>query len=145
MSFQKILIAVDSSSYAIKAAKDGFELAHQIKAKVALVYVIDQGKEMGNVDAGILPEQAAILLKKEAGETIEQFIKLYNGKEEIIHFIPEGSPKEEILNIAQEWEADLIVIGTHGRKGLAHLFAGSIAEDVIHDAKVPVMVIPPNS
>lgn len=57
--------------------------------------------------------------------------------------LPEGFPKEEILNTAKEWEADVIVMGTHGRTGLSHFFQGSIAEHVVRHARVPVLVIPP--
>lgn len=56
--------------------------------------------------------------------------------------MPEGKPAEEILNIANNWEADLIVAGTHGRTGLQHLLTGSVAEYLIRHAKIPVMVIP---
>ena len=55
--------------------------------------------------------------------------------------MPEGFPKKEIVKIAREWEADLIVMGTHGRGGLQHLLVGSVAESVIKHAGVPVMVV----
>ncbi len=70
-------------------------------------------------------------------------ISMYNSTGKVYEFTPEGFPHEEILNIAKEWEADVIVMGTHGRTGLSHLFSGSVAEHVIHHAIVPVMVIPP--
>ena len=63
MSYKKILIAVDSSEYAMKAAKKGLELAHQLNVKAALLFVVDKSKAMGNTDAGILPAEAMIVLK----------------------------------------------------------------------------------
>lgn len=144
MPFKKILVAVDNSPFSLKAAKIGFGLAHTVNADVALLYVIDRSKESVNIEVGITQKESEMILLKEAQDTIEQLIKMYNGAKKLYKFTPVGFPKEEILSVAKEWEADVIVMGTHGRKGLAHLFNGSIAEDVVKNASVPVLVVPPN-
>lgn len=141
MSYNKILIAVDSSEYSMKAAKKGLELAHQLNAKAALLFVVDKSKAMGNVDAGILPAEALIVLKKEAEQTLDELAEMYNGKG-LMKFMPEGHPTEDIIKTAETWEADLIVVGTHGRTGLQHLLMGSIAEHIVRHSKIPVMVVP---
>ncbi len=141
MSFQKILIAIDSSAYSMNAAKKGFELAHQLKAAIGLIYVIDRNKESMNVELGITPEESQTVLLRQAEENISQLIKMYDGIDEILRFTPEGFPKKEVINTAKEWGADLIVMGTHGRTGLTHLLVGSVAEYVIKHAGIPVMVI----
>lgn len=143
MSFKRILIAVNSGPFSLKAAKAGFDLAHALNAEVALLYVIDRNKESVNIEAGPTREESEMVLLKEAQDTIRQMISMYNGTGKVYEFTPEGFTNEEILNIAKEWEADMIVMGTHGRTGLSHLFSGSIAEHVVHHACVPVMVIPP--
>jgi nucleotide-binding universal stress UspA family protein len=143
MQFKRILIAVNSSPFSLKAAKAGFQLAHALNAEVALLFVIDRTKESVNAEVGPTREQSEVILLKEAQETIEQLIKMYNGAKQLFKFTPEGFPKEEILNTAREWEADLIIMGTHARKGISHFFSGSIAEYVVRHASVPVMVIPP--
>jgi nucleotide-binding universal stress UspA family protein len=53
----------------------------------------------------------------------------------------DGVAWEEINDVAQEIKADLIIIGTHGRRGLARALLGSVAENVIRTAKIPVLVI----
>lgn len=141
MAYSKILIAVDNSSFSLKAAKAGFELAHQLKANVGLIFVIDKSKEVINADLGITPEQSATTLLKQAEDTIEQLIKMYDGVTDVFRFTPEGFPKKEIINIAREWAADLIVMGTHGRSGISHLLVGSVAEYIIKHALIPVMVV----
>lgn len=141
MSYSKILIAVDSSEFSMQAAKKGLELAHQLDATVALLYVVDVSKAMGNIDAGILPEQALIVLKKEAEQTLDELEAMYNGNS-ILKFMPEGHPTKDISKTAEIWEADLIVMGTHGRTGLVHLLVGSVSEYVIRHSKIPVMVVP---
>lgn len=139
--FNKILISVDSSEYSMLAAKKGLELAHQLNAQAALVYVVDTAKAMGNVDAGIMPQEALMVLKREVEQTLDQLAKMYNGKE-LMKFMPEGHLTEDILKTAETWEADLIVIGTHGRTGLQHLLMGSVAENIVRHSKIPVMVVP---
>lgn len=142
MPFQRILIAVDSSEFSMHAAKRGLELAHALRCNAALVFVVDTSKALGNIDAGIMPENALIVLKKEAEQTLDQLAAMYNGNE-LMKFMPEGHPVEEIIGTALNWQADLIVAGTHGRKGLAHLFQGSVAESVLHRSPIPVLIVTP--
>ena len=141
MAYKKILIAIDSSEYSMTAAKRGLELAHQLNVKAALVFVVDISKAMGNIDAGITHEQALIVLKKEAEQTLDELAEMYNGNE-LMKFMPEGYPEKDILKMAESWEADLLVLGTHGRTGLLHLLTGSVAEHIMRHAKIPVMIVP---
>jgi nucleotide-binding universal stress UspA family protein len=57
------------------------------------------------------------------------------------HRLEEGDPVVEILRVAQETKCDLIVMGTHGRTGLAHLLMGSVAEQVVRRATCAVLVV----
>ncbi len=141
MNYKKILIAVDSSEYSLHATKKGMELALQMSAKVAVVYVVDASKALGNFDVGLLPGEALLALKKEAEQTFEVLGEMYPGIE-LEHFMPEGFPREEIIKTAETWQADLIVMGTHGRTGLSHLLMGSVAEYVLHHSKVPLLIVP---
>ncbi len=106
-----------------------------------MLFVIDSSEALGNVDAGITHEQALIVLKKEAEQTLDQLAAMYNGQK-LYKFMPEGHPTEEIIKTADSWQADLIVIGTHGRTGLMHLIMGSIAEYIVRNSDIPVMVVP---
>lgn len=141
MPYFKILIAVDSSTYSLAAATKGLELAHQLNATVALLFVIDRSKVIHNADAGIFPEEAFEMLKEEAEQTLDQLSELYDGGK-VTKFMPEGRPTEDIIATAEAWKADLIVMGTHGRTGLMHLLIGSIAEHVLRHSKIPVLVVP---
>jgi nucleotide-binding universal stress UspA family protein len=143
MEFRKILIAVDDSAYSMKAARTGFTMAHRLNASIALVFVINKSNEVFNTDLGITPQQSKTVLLKEAEETIDQYIKIYGGIDEVFRFTPEGFPETEILGIAKEWNADLIVMGTHGRSGLSKLFSGSLTDHIIKHSEVPVLLTPP--
>jgi nucleotide-binding universal stress UspA family protein len=59
----------------------------------------------------------------------------------IEHRLEQGNPVAEILRVAKETACDIIVMGTHGRTGLAHLFMGSVAEKVVRKATCPVLVV----
>lgn len=142
-AFKKILIAVDDSAFSMKAAHTGFSLAHAVKASVAIVYVVDRSKEVVSADLGITPEESQSVLLGEAERTIGQYIKLYDDADEVLRFTPTGIPEEEILNIAQQWGADMIVMGTHGRSAIGRILSGSKAEYVVRHAKVPVLLTPP--
>jgi len=135
------MIAVDSSRHARAAAERGFELAWDLNAVVGLLYVIDTAKSIGEVDAGITHTDLLSALKQEAGRTLDELSGKYS-THTIERIVPEGHPRDEILACAERWDADLLVIGTHGRTGLLHLVMGSTAEYIVRHSKVPVMVVP---
>ncbi|MBX3256248.1 MAG: universal stress protein [Chitinophagaceae bacterium] len=143
MPYKKILVAIDNSSYSMKAAKVGFALAHSLKAAVGLLYVVDRSKEVVNADLGITPQQSGTVLLNEAEKTIEQYTRLYDGVDKVERFTPEGIPEKEIINISHEWPADIIVMGTHGRSAISKVLTGSVAEYVIRHSTIPVLITPP--
>lgn len=55
----------------------------------------------------------------------------------------EGTAEQTVLKLAEDEKADLIIMGTHGRRGLGHMFLGSIAERVLRIATCPVITVPP--
>ncbi|MEE9552482.1 MAG: universal stress protein, partial [Gammaproteobacteria bacterium] len=78
----------------------------------------------------------------EAKKNLDEFIKNHvsNGIS-VSTSISTGDPHNEINQAAKELNADMIVMGTHGRTGLSHLVMGSVAENVLRHATVPVMSI----
>lgn len=143
MIYKKILIAVDSRENSMTVAQKGFELAEQLNAEAGLIFVVDISKAIGNIDAGILPNDSLILLKKEAQETLGQLIRINNKNIDTIKFMPEGHPKESILNTAEIWGADLIVMGLHGKSGFDIFVMGSLSQYITLHSKIPVIIIPP--
>jgi len=142
MPYSRILISVDNHENSLTVARKGIDLARKLEAKAALLFVVDTSKAVGNVELGITPQEALILLKKEAQQTMDQLSEMYDGKD-VVKFMPEGHPAEDIIKTAVNWEADLIIVGTHGKKGIAKLLSSHVSDYVLHHAKVPVMLIPP--
>ena len=142
MSYKKILIAVDNRENSMNVSRKGFELAAQLQAEAALIFVVDKSKAIGNPDTGIMPDEALLVLKKEAQEALDQLILLNNQKKETLKFMPEGLPKETILKIAANWGADLIVTGMNGKGGLSLWVMGSVAQFIVLHSPLPVMIVP---
>lgn len=145
MAFTKILIAVDNSPCSQHAAKKGLVLADLLQLPVAMVYIIDRSQEIIHTDLEVTPIQRGSFLEEQANKTMDKLIADHASPlraKDILKYTPEGLPKDEILATAEKWGADLIIIGTHGRTGIAHLLLGSIAEYVVRHSKVPVMVVP---
>lgn len=137
---KKILIAIDDSPIAEKLVSTTIELYEQLHAEIALVSVVDT--QFLTTDGGITPGEMVNVMKNDFKKRHELLIsEILKGKK-IWTFVEQGKPYEEILKVADEWEADLIVLGTHGRTGLSHLLMGSVAEKVIRHSTKPLFVIP---
>jgi nucleotide-binding universal stress UspA family protein len=142
MSFKKILISVDESQYSIEAVKKGIEIAKLTKAEIGLVHVLDESQTVGNIDAGISPADALKILEKETLDLMQGLIDVYFHDIHVVTFTPVGKPYIQILKTAEQWNADLIVTGTHRTTGWKRLIIGSISEDIIRHSRIPVLVAP---
>ena len=154
MKISRILIGIDDSKYAEYATSYGFDLAKTFNAHVALVHIVepavtpDTGSGADNLMGMPLPTAdyndvtVMDIQREHADNIIHHVIEKYGKGLEITHFNEFGSTADGILNCSEEFKADLIVIGTHSRTGIDRLLMGSVAEKVIRNAKIPVMVVP---
>ena len=124
--YRRILIPVDGSASADRALEQAIALAKAHSAALKIVFV--DGVE--EISRQII--EAAVAKARNAGLQPESGLLVKLPTEEI------GGV---ILQEAASWTADLIVLGTHGRRGLAHVLLGSVAEQVIRAATVPVLVV----
>lgn len=140
MIFQKILVAVDGEPVSAHAADVAAELAQLAGAEVAFVHVIDV--ELVNAaDTGIQPDVFVASAKEDARKLIDDFRKRLPQRMAALDFVPIGAPHTEIVNAANDWPADLIVIGSHGRGGIKRVLLGSVAEGVMRNAPCPVLIV----
>ncbi|GAB3919320.1 universal stress protein [Mucilaginibacter boryungensis] len=151
---KKILIGIDDSKFAEHAVEYGFNLAHKLKAEVGLIHIIEPvvTAPAPSVDAGIgmpfdttsdmvVPELYHIQDEK-ARTMLTAATKKYGKDTPITNFTEYGDTAEGIIKCSKDFNADMIVIGTHSRTGLDRLLMGSVAEHVIRHAEVPVLVVP---
>lgn len=146
-NFQKILIAVDDSPHSEKAARYGFFLGRSMNAHVALLNVMDppattySGDPLLGQQPLVMPELAS--LQEDASKAIlDRFGNLWEGEKNLFTFSKVGNPRVEILATAEEWQADLIILGTHGRTGFDHFISGSVSEGVARRSLCPVLIVP---
>ncbi|MCK9163275.1 MAG: universal stress protein [Bacteroidales bacterium] len=147
MNYKKILIAIDDRENSTNVAEKGFELADQLNAEVGIVYAIDlstviRNYDMINPELGLFIKESIVESKENANKAIDKLIKNFGKDHKTTRFTPEGHPRELILDIAEKWEADLIIIGLHGKSGLGIFFMGSISQYISLHSKVPVLIVP---
>lgn len=142
MRYQKVLIAIDESPHSLHAARQGFALAVALKAQIGVAFIIDVWNEPVIPETGLVSNEQQNASEAKANKVIDQLLAEFPDSGEIVRFTQEGFPKNEIVLVAKDWEADLIVMGTHGRSGLSYLLLGSVSEYVIKHTNIPVMVVP---
>jgi nucleotide-binding universal stress UspA family protein len=136
-----ILAATDFSEIAARAVAQAFDLAALNGGKVQLVHAYSvpgypDGFAVG-VDLVTPVQQAA---KRALGLEIEK----YAARPEFGGTILEmGDARDVILEHARRLPADLIVLGSHGRRGFQHMLLGSVAERVVRSSPCPVLIVPP--
>ncbi|WP_069658319.1 universal stress protein [Arcticibacter eurypsychrophilus] len=140
MEFHKILIAIDNNPSSELVALSGLQLAQQYHSEIALISIPEADSSI-DYDPPTQKEEDDMMehnLNANQLRVIEKVFKDYPVKS----FVAKGVPYKVIIETAEEWGADIIVMGTHGRKGLPHLLLGSVAEDVIRHSKRTLVVIP---
>jgi nucleotide-binding universal stress UspA family protein len=135
---RKILAAVDHPQH--PALKMALKLAGPLHAQVAVVHVFEPLAVISTESAALYAEEMAeqLQIAKETVQTIEKDIP---EQARAFACLREGTPSQEIITTAQEWDADLIVMGTHRRGALARVLLGSTSEHVVRLGKVPVMLV----
>jgi nucleotide-binding universal stress UspA family protein len=143
MTVQHFLVPVDFSVYSDQALAYAIALATKLQARVTVVHVLHP-LPLGVSDMpSSLPYPALYLQEIEAEvqqrlDTQRQQIQDAGLAGEVL--IAHGVPFQTIVDIARDQHVDLIVMGTHGRTGVPHLFMGSVAEKVVRLAPCPVLV-----
>jgi nucleotide-binding universal stress UspA family protein len=140
-AFNHILAATDFSESSRRAVELATELARQVKASLTLVHVFQYPRALYSESALYSGDLVEPVLE-EVEETMAQTVR------SLSHDIPQASakirqgvPHEQILAAAKECGADLIVMGTHGRTGLARVMLGSVTERVVRLSPVPVLTV----
>jgi len=144
--YERILVAVDNSSTSDKALEEAIKLAQVHKAILRLVHVVDTA--MLDVDNGGLVSihEVAQALRQGGDSLLKQSEVRVRAADvavetSLLETLGVTRIATEIVDAAKKWPADLIVLGTHGRRGFVHLLLGSVAEDVVRIATTPVLLI----
>ena len=129
MMYKKILVPTDGSEFAKKAGKHALFLSKVSGAEIVAVSVTENNFVNGlPLDDEIY--QLNQILKERSEENLKEFDELNDDDLKITHVIREGSPARVILEVAQEEDIDLIVMGSSGKSGFDRFIMGSVADKV---------------
>lgn len=140
MSFQKILVAVDKGPIAAHALAVALELSTALKAQIAVIHVMEPQVSYGST-AGVPRSELTQMVRNEGAEVLAALRRDRGLPDFVREFLEGGQPAEEIVRVAREWGADVIIMGSHGRDGVSRLLVGSVAESVLRKAPCPVLVV----
>ncbi|WP_305045741.1 universal stress protein [Geoalkalibacter sp.] len=141
--FKTIVYATDFSESSDYAFGYALSLARKFDSRLVLVHVINEPVDLrGFYVPHISFEKLEEEIQEGAKKMMEKFCRGHLADYANYEtFILPGIPYDEIIKKAQEENADLIVMGTHGRTGLDHVLFGSTAEKVVRKSPIPVMTI----
>ncbi|RMG87399.1 MAG: universal stress protein [Candidatus Dadabacteria bacterium] len=140
---RQILVAVDLSDDGASVCTFAKTLAATIGADLTAVYVVESLPEglMGLDLPALRSEDAVPELEQEALRALRDHALANLGEGVGLH-VTAGDPAEEILRVASARNADLVVLGNHGRRGLARALYGSTVQRVVEAARFPVLAVP---
>ncbi len=146
LKFHRILVLVDESPPSMNSLAVAAGMARGAGVKVLLAHVIDVSWWKGTVSEARALSEAMFEDLQHAGEKLLDRMAASDtlGELEVEKRLLFGNPPRALLEAADRENIDLIVMGSHGRGAFGTMILGSVSQRVIHDAKVPVVVVPPH-
>ncbi len=147
---KKILIAVDYTQAAEKVARVGYELAKSLQGTVALIHVITEPVYYAMEYSPIVGYQGEYTsgtnevvedVKNTAGNFLNAMVQQL-GDNSITTAILDGDTTDAIIQYSTDWNADLIVLGSHTHHGLERLFSTDVAAYILKHSTIPVLAVP---
>ena len=146
IKLERILVPTDLSEFSKHALRYGCEFANRFDAELHLLSVVQDVVALVPEPGMAFPAPGEYMteLRETSRQALDELPEPgWLKSERLIREVRVGTPFLEIVRYAQETNCDLIVIGTHGRSGLAHVLLGSTAEKVVRKAPCPVLTVRP--
>lgn len=143
--YQKILVAVDGSTTSLRGLAEAMRVAKASGGRLRLVHVLNTLILESEIASTAYYQALAESIRESGVEILEHAAMLVRDagvpfEEKMVEKIG-AHASDEIVAQAKDWPADLIVLGTHGRRGLTRLVMGSDAERVLRRSPVPVLMV----
>ncbi|MGV8174981.1 MAG: universal stress protein [Methanothrix sp.] len=142
---KKILIATDGSDTSKRAVLVGIDMARRAGGSIIAIYVVDVSRISHLPGYAMIPgiKEKIIGLMEEEGKQATGFAEDRAREVNVpCHkIISQGSPSQELLKLSRDLEADLLILGSRGRTGVEKYILGSVAEKVVLQSEVPVLLI----
>ena len=142
-SWTKICCPIDFSETSRAALEEASELAQRYQAELVLLHVFEP--PVATADLMVAPPE----MFEQTARELERKLDLWRseverrGAKAVRSRVVTGAAATEVVRFAREGGYDLVVMGTHGRRGLRHLVLGSVAERVVREAPCAVLVVRP--
>ena len=144
--YKRVLFCTDFSENADYAFEFAFGIAKRDNGLLYILHVIPYNPNQTYVENGIDGETLVKIQRGIEEDLVnnykERYIKKIEGEIEFETVTKSGREDNEILKFAKKENVDIIVLGTHGRTGIDHVFFGSVAEKVLRHSPFPVFIIP---
>jgi nucleotide-binding universal stress UspA family protein len=144
--YQRILVPLDGSTLSEAVLPHAEELARALDVEIVLLHVdVSPAPTFDPHESPLAPQPEEV---KVTHADEKHYLKIMCSKLEgkglrVTYLLRDGMVADTILETAEIEQADLIAMSTHGRTGILHLLLGSVAEQVVHRSKIPVMLIRP--
>jgi len=139
---KRILVPIDFSDTSNVALETAIDFAHDYNAELYVLHVYSDLMPVLSMRTLELDEHSVEEIQRtEAMENIEEILSRFTFRVPVHKLIQKGVPSQEIVKVAGEIKADMIVIATHGRTGLSHVLIGSCAERVVRTSSCPVLTV----
>jgi len=138
----KVLLAIDDSKFSEAATQALIAQARPAETEVRVLYVIESYVFL--YEGGYVVDWKPVIeqLRKEGEVLLMQTAQaLRTASFQVTTAMEEGNPKSVIVDLAAKWPADLVVMGSHGRRGLERFLLGSVSEAVVRHATCSVQVV----
>lgn len=144
--YKRILVALDGSETSTRALTAALNLARQGGGRVRLVHVVEELAYLGGFDPyGASSGDLVKVIRENGAKVLQGGLDAAGsaGVEADTVLVDDFGQRlpEAMADAARDWKADLIVVGTHGRRGMGRVLMGSGAEQIIRLAPVPVLVV----
>jgi universal stress protein A len=137
MTTNRILVPVDFSDWSEAAVVQAEAVARAQNARLLIVHVHEPTAVYTDMGVGAFPVET----NREALQGMLEEVRPNDPRVEFEHRLLEGVPAEEIVRCADKEKVSMIVISTHGRRGVSRMLMGSVAEAVVRRANVPVLTV----
>jgi nucleotide-binding universal stress UspA family protein len=141
----RILLAIDDSRFSQAVIETVIEQVRPQDTDVRILHVVESppllvAREMGGYEPAL---ETALESQKQNGEAlVMKAAELLRARGlKVAATLEVGDPKSKILDVAEEWRADLIVVGSHGRRGFERFLMGSVSDAVARHAKCSVQIV----
>jgi nucleotide-binding universal stress UspA family protein len=145
MTYKRIMVPVDGSATSTAGLNEALRLARSQKAKLKLIHIVDELMIFSSAEAGLNIEPVVESMKRAGKRVLDRAAKLAAARgvrpETELWENATGRVAEVLVARAKRWRADLIVMGTHGRRGVNRMLLGSDAELVVRNSPVPVLLV----